>query len=140
MGFQPRIFEVIPRKLSLQSMSGYWQVQEAFRHLAVYWPPGIFPLYFQDSPDGLPFLSAVYLEPLINALSLTPAHIEADPDRAELLTRCAVLVGAETLCESCRPLALPNGRMALSPSSVPPRWLRLVPRIALTVIARADPR
>jgi hypothetical protein len=68
---------------------------------------------------------------------LTPSRFLLRPQR---LTRCAVLVGAETLCESCRPLALPNGRRALSPSSVPPRWLRLVPRIALTVIARADPR
>ena len=46
--------------------------------------PGIFPLHLQDLPDGLPTLATVYLEPQIRELSLTPAHTEADPDRAEL--------------------------------------------------------
>jgi len=49
----------------------------------VTYPQGIFPLYFQDSPDGLPSCSAVYLEPHISALPLTLAHTHADPIRAE---------------------------------------------------------
>jgi hypothetical protein len=49
----------------------------------VTYPQGISPLHLQDLPDGLPSLSAVYLEPPIRELSETPAHTRADPVRAE---------------------------------------------------------
>ncbi len=53
---------------------------QVFRHLALCWPPrppGIFPLHLQDSPDGLPSLSVLSLEPKgfkIREPYLIPAH------------------------------------------------------------------
>jgi hypothetical protein len=46
-------------------------------------PPVIFPLHLQVSPDGLPSLAGLFLEPQLRALYLTPAHTPTDPVRAE---------------------------------------------------------
>ncbi len=46
-------------------------------------PPAIFPLHFQDSPDGLPALAPLSLEPTLHKLHKTLAHDRADPACAE---------------------------------------------------------
>src|SRR5262249_51051703 len=62
-------------------------VPQVFRPPALCWPrrpPAIFPLYLQDSPDGLPALAALSLtshvrELHLRELYLTPARHRADP-------------------------------------------------------------
>src|SRR5215813_7041220 len=86
--------EIAPRGLSVDngrflcvSFLVHQNMPQVFRHPAPCWPrrpPAIFPLYLQDSPDGLPALAALSLashgrELHLREMYLTPARHRADP-------------------------------------------------------------